>query len=52
MNKKLLLLVALAVVLLLVVGEQAMTTHFFGGCNHIPLVNGHPAFACPSKPPS
>lgn len=24
--------------------------HFSGGCNHIPLVNGHPQYPCTSQP--
>ena len=32
------------------VGTLVMTTHRTGGCNHIPLVNGQPAYHCDSMP--
>ncbi len=42
------LLAVLVVVRLALVSVVASTTS--GGCDHIPLVHGHPAYACASQP--
>jgi hypothetical protein len=47
----LLLLFAALVVLAVIAIGQAGVSHRGGGCNHVPLVNGQPAYACPSPPP-
>lgn len=41
------LVLALAV---LVVGAGVAPTHHHSGCNHIPLVNGKPAYPCIVRP--
>ena len=46
-----LLLFAAFVVLVHVLLGQAGVSHRGGGCNYVALVNGQPAYPCPTPPP-
>jgi hypothetical protein len=45
-------LIVLGIVLgLIVLGQSAAPIHGSGGCTGVPLVNGQPAYRCPTPPP-
>jgi len=42
---------AVGLVLLVFVAGFGVGRHSSGGCNYVPLVNGTPAYNCPTPPP-
>jgi hypothetical protein len=46
----LLLAALVAVLVVFVMGQGVGVIHGSGGCNHIPLVNGQPAYPCANLP--
>jgi hypothetical protein len=46
-----LLFAALVVFVLFVLGQGLAPIHGSGGCTGVPLVNGQPAYHCPTPPP-
>lgn len=47
----LLLFAALVVLVLFWLGSAGVSHPRGGGCNYVPLVNGQPAYQCPTPPP-